>query len=391
MDATLNGIKIIDLSRLFPGPYATAMMAAMGADVIKVEAPGEGDYLRSFEPMVDGQSAFFLNLNANKRSVVVDLKNEAGKKVVIKMVRQADVVIESFRPGVMERLGLGYGELEKINPAIVYCAITGYGSSGPFSDHPGHDINYLALSGLLSQNRSEDGWPVVPGFQIADVGGGALHGVIGIMSALIARQQSGRGRKVEVSMTDALAGWLVYPWSFHQAGIEPDSIGPCLSGQYPCYAVYKTKDEKFIALGALEPKFWANLCGALGREDLLGYQFSKGTKRDWIFDELRATFAAKDRDHWVETLGDAHCCVTPVVEINELSGHPHWVGAGLVDQDAPGIPAPGALGNPIKFPDTEKVEPAAPPSLGEHTEEILLEFGYDTEEIVALRKKGAVG
>jgi crotonobetainyl-CoA:carnitine CoA-transferase CaiB-like acyl-CoA transferase len=384
---TLANLKVLDLSRLFPGPYATQMLADLGADVVKVEPPGEGDYMRFMEPCVEGESTFFANLNRNKKSLCLDLKNPEGRAVLLKLAETADVLVESFRPGVMERLGVGYDALSAVNPRLVYCAITGYGSTGPLANAAGHDLNYIAVAGILSQLKDREGDPIVPGIQIADVGGGALHGVIGILAALAGRAATGRGQRIDVSMADALAPWLVYPWSMWQAGWKGRETG-AIAGRFPCYQVYRCHDGKHIALAALEPKFWKSFCERVGKPEWTADQFADEPLRSELFGEMRALFLTRTRDDWSAFLAPADCCATPVLELEELPDNPHWKAKNLVIADAPGACAPGALAPAMGVSDGFKVKP--PPKLGGDTREVMSAYGFGAEEIEGLISKGAV-
>lgn len=389
MSGALEGLRVLDLSRLLPGPFATQLLADFGADVIKVEEPGSGDYLRGFEPLVRGESAFFLNLNRNKRSIALDLRIEEGRAVFRELVETADVLVESFRPGVMARLGLDAEELLRRFPRLIYCSVTGYGREGPLADRAGHDVNYLGISGALGLMGGSDGRPVIPGYQVADLGGGALHACLGILLALQARERNGRGQVVDAAMVDGVASWLVYRWGYHatQSGGEP-----YLSGEYPCYAVYRAGDGRFLALGALEPKFWERLCLHLGHPEWVPLQFTGGDERRRIFGELRRLFGTRSRDEWAEELGPLDCCVTPVLEVEELEDHPHWRARGLVREFRDPHRGPlRLLGPPVALLGTPATLRAPPPRLGEHTEEILGELGFSSERLAILRASGAVG
>lgn len=387
MPSALDGVRVLDLSRLLPGPFATQLLADYGAEVVKVEEPGGGDYLRSFAPLAGGESLFFLNLNRNKKSVVLDLRHADGRAVLVDLARRADVVVESFRPGVMDRLGLGWEALRAVNPRLVYCALTGYGQDGPYADKAGHDVNYLGLSGTLGLLRGSDGRPVIPGFQAADVGGGALNAVVGILLALLSRDRTGEGQFVDAAMVDGLAPWVLYRWAFRGSD-EPT----CLSGEYPCYAVYEAADGRFLAVGALEAKFWDRLCRALGHPEWVERQFDAGVERERIFDDLRAIFKTRPRDAWAEELAPADCCVTPVLEVDELEGHPYWRHRKLsLQYEDPARGLLGLLGFPAKLSATPAGVRLPPPRLGEHTGEVLGALGYSAARVEELRAAGAVG
>ncbi|MEW6489947.1 MAG: CaiB/BaiF CoA-transferase family protein [Thermodesulfobacteriota bacterium] len=390
MPGALDGLRVLDLSRLLPGPFATQVLADFGAEVVKVEEPGRGDYLREFAPLRKGESLFFLNLNRNKRSLALDLKKPEGREVFLRLAAGADVVVESFRPGVMDKLGVGYEVLRRGNPRLVYCAVTGYGQDGPLSRQAGHDVNYLGIAGALGLVRDAGGRPVVPGFQIADVGGGALTACLGILLALLARERTGRGQLVDAAMVDGVAPWLVYRWAFR--GEEGNSPGPCLSGEYPCYGVYEAADGKWLAVGALEPVFWERLCRHLGRPEWAPLQFAQGEARLGVLEELQRVFRTRSRDAWAAELAPVDCCVTPVLEMDELEDHPYWAARKLVERLlVPGVGEVSALAAPVRLGETPAALRTAPPRLGQHTGELLSEAGYSEEEQGRLRASGAVG
>jgi len=294
MPGALEGIRILDLTRLLPGAVATQWLAESGAEVIKVEQPSIVDYGRN------SYSALFEQTNRGKKSVEIDLK--AGQESFLKLAQVADVVIEGFRPGVMERLGLGYDVLADLNPRLIYLALTGYGSYGPHALLAGHDVNYLAMSGVLDLIRADDGRPVIPGVQIADLAGGSMQAIIGILLAIEARHRTGRGQRVDVSMTDGLA--VLLPVARSQGPLA------LLSGKFACYHVYAAAENSFVAIGALEPKFWSNLCRELGCEDLIGLQFAPDQAP--VIAALDNIFKTATAETWFERIGAKDCCVTPV-------------------------------------------------------------------------------
>ncbi|MFW5878576.1 MAG: CaiB/BaiF CoA transferase family protein, partial [Myxococcota bacterium] len=284
----LEGLRVLDLSRLLPGPYCSSLLADLGAEVVKIEGPPGGDYLRWMPPLLGDQSAYFHALNRGKRSLLLSLKHERGIEVFHKLVSAGyDVVIESFRPGVMDRLGLGYEELKKIRPGLILCSITGYGRDGPRSRRAGHDLNFLGLSGVLGMMGPAQEAPVVPGVQIADVGGGSLMAAVGILAALYRRASSGEGAWIDISMTEGALAFLSAHLAARQGMAEPLHHGSgALSGDRPCYSLYRTSDGKLMSVAALEPVFWQALCRVLGREDLIEQGLATGRSGEWAKKEL---------------------------------------------------------------------------------------------------------
>ncbi|HLY47755.1 MAG TPA: CoA transferase, partial [Solirubrobacteraceae bacterium] len=323
MSLPLDGLRVLDLTRLLPGGYASLLLADFGADVVKVEDTGIGDYIRWSAPHYEGadvtaRSALFLALNRGKRSIRIDLKQERGKEVLLRLVRDADVLLESFRPGVLDRLGVGYDRLREENRALVYCAITGYGQEGPLRDRSGHDINYLALNGLLGLTGEADGPPVQPAGQIADIGGGALTAVIGILMALRERDRSGQGQLVDCSMFDGSLSWLALVAAELLAGGSVPRRGRLsLGGGIVCYRPYRCADG-YVSLGALEPKFWAEFCRGVGREDLLEHAFDPPGSA--AHDAVTEVFASRTREEWREFASAHDCCLEPVLDLDEALG-----------------------------------------------------------------------
>jgi alpha-methylacyl-CoA racemase len=377
--SALAGLRVLDLSRLLPGGFCSLLLADFGADVIKVEDMGMGDYVRADEPS-------FLALNRGKRSIRLDLKHKAGREAFLRLTRTADVVLESFRPGVMDRLGVGYERVREENPGLVYCAITGYGQDGPFAARAGHDMNYLARTGLLGLTGEPDGPPVQAAGQIADIGGGALMAAFGILAALRERDRSGEGQLVDVSMTDGALSWLAMVAARHLAdGEVPRRGGTELAGGLICYRPYRCADG-WVTLGALEPKFWKAWCAGVGREDLAERQFDpvgSDTHR-----EVEAVFAERTRDEW-EAFGEEHdCCLEPVLALDEaLRSELVRAREMVVEVDQARL-----LGTPVKLSRTP-ADPARAggPAIGADTDPVLAEAGYGPQEIGALREAGAVG
>ncbi len=395
MTGPLHGIRVLDLSRLLPGGYCSLLLADYGADVLKVEDTGLGDYIRWAPPRHGGvepsaASALFLSLNRNKRSIRVNLKTEEGRDVLLALVRESDVLVEGFRPGVMERLGVGYERLREENPRLVYCAITGYGQDGPYRDRSGHDMNYLGLVGLLGLTGERDGPPVQAAGQIADIGGGGLMAAVGILVALRERDRSGEGQLVDVSMADGALSWLAMVAARTLAeGVAPRRGALELAGGLVCYRPYRCADG-WVTLGALEPKFWQAFCRGVGREDLIERQLDPSgsdTQR-----EVEAIFAARTRDEWAAFAGEYDCCLEPVLDLDEaLDSELVRAREMVVRIDEPGTDGVRLLGVPVKLSRTPGDPARAPgPALGQDTRGVLERLGYAPEEIERLLAEGAV-
>lgn len=378
----LHDLRVIDFTRLLPGPYATLVLADMGADVIKVEDPKGGDYLRMFPPTMEGSNygARFASLNTGKRSVALDLKHPDGVAAAKRLMAEADVVFESFRPGVMDRLGLGYDAASEANPKLIYCAISGYGQDGPLRNRAGHDINYQALGGVLGLAGPRNGPPELPAAQLADIGGGALWPLIGVLTALHARHGSGRGRFVDASMTDGSLGFLQMALADQLiTGAHPPRGEAMLTGGQSCYGVYETADGGAMAVGSLEPKFWAAFCKAVGRPDLMARHLGPIEKTSETRRELEVLFRTKTRLEWEQVFADADACVEPVLRPDELFDHPLHIARNNVITDDRGMKRIRTPMRPVGAP-----SPRRAPELGEHTRQVLSEAGYGGGEVDAL-------
>ena len=384
----LAGIRVLDLSRLLPRRVLLAAARRPRRGRAQGRGHGAGDYIRWAPPQIDGvepssASALFLSLNRGKRSIRLDLKVREGRDVLLRLVRDADVLLESFRPGVLDRLGVGYERLREENPGLVYCAITGYGQDGPDRGRAGHDIDYLARAGILGLSGARDGAPTLAATQIADVGGGAQMAAFAILAALRERDRSGEGQLVDVSMTRGAQSWLAMLAARHLAdGAVPRRGELELAGGLPCYRVYACADG-WVALGALEPKFWLALCDGLGRDDLRERQFDPA-----VAGELETAFAARTRAEWA-AFDDAHgCCLEPVLDLDEaLERAPEAV----VEVEQPGATAPvRLLGPPVGFSRTPADGTRPGPALGADTDAVLRAAGYDDDAIAALKAAGAV-
>jgi alpha-methylacyl-CoA racemase len=391
----LEGIRVLDLSRLLPGGFCSLLLADFGADVLKVEDTGMGDYIRWSPPFYEGahdsaKSALFLSLNRNKRSIRLDLKHDRGREALLRLVREYDVVLESFRPGVLDRLGVGYERMREENPGIVYCAISGYGQAGPKRDASGHDMNYLGLIGLLGLTGERGGEPVQAAGQIADLGGGALMAAFGILAALRERDGSGEGQLVDVSMSDGALSWLAMVAATYFAdGTVPRRGDLPLAGSLVCYRPYECADG-WVTLGALEPKFWQAWCRGVEREDLVAKQFERPGST--AHGEVREIFKGRTRAKWEQFAGRHDCCLEPLLELDEaLESELVREREMVVELEQPGAERTvRQLGVPIKLGRTPGEHGRLPgPALGEHTEEALLAAGYSEAEVAELLQSGA--
>jgi crotonobetainyl-CoA:carnitine CoA-transferase CaiB-like acyl-CoA transferase len=371
----LGHLRLLDLSRQLPGPFCSTLLADLGMDVLVIGAPG------------DPFGAGIPFLGRNKRSMTLNLKSDAGRDLFLRLAADADVVLEGFRPGVTARLGIDYDTLRARNPRLIYCAITGFGQDGPYRDRVGHDLNYLAYAGVLNYIGAAGGPPVLPGVQIADIGAGSLMAAVGILAAIVAREQTGRGQLVDIAMLDGAVAWNVYALVLHVlAGGAPARGEAQLTGRYPCYAVYETKDGRHLTVGAYEPHFWATLCRHFGREDFVARQWDEGEQREAMFRFFRDSFRARTLAEWRQELGDLEICFGPVNTLEESLADPQVRHRGMTIGAGPTL----APGPPLKLSETPASVRTPPPEFGADTDRVLAGLGFDDAEIACLRADGIV-
>jgi crotonobetainyl-CoA:carnitine CoA-transferase CaiB-like acyl-CoA transferase len=388
----LCGVRVLDLTRLLPGPMCTLYLADLGADVVKIEDTGAGDYARTLAPGGSGgkraMTAWYRAINRNKRSLALDLKSPAGHAAFMALARTADVVVEGFRPGAVRGLRIDYDCVSAANPRIVYCSLSGYGQFGPRASDAGHDVNYLGYAGVLHATGERGGRPALANVQIADLLGGAATAAIGILGALYGAQRHGRGRYVDVAMADAVLAHQVFALgAIEDAGREAPRGEDLLTGGVPCYGVYETADGGWLAVGALEAKFWRALCEALGRPDLVPLQFARGDDGTRARETLAGIFAAQTRTHWCERLSGVDCCVTPVLTLAEALADAQFAARRMIVARPDGSRqfAPPFTLAPPAFAVTRDA-----PRQGEHGREVLREAGYADAAIDALIEAGVV-
>jgi len=388
----LASLKILDFSTLLPGPFASLLLADMGAEVLRIESPTRMDLLRVLPPHDQGVSASHAYLNRNKRSLALDLKQPEALEVIKQLLQDHDIVLEQFRPGVMERLGLGYEALKAINPRLIYVSITGYGQTGPYKDRAGHDINYLALAGLASHTGRADSGPLPLGMQVADVAGGSLHAVIGLLAAVIARQQTGQGQHIDVSMTDCVFSLNAMAGAGYLAcGEEPGRENQMLNGG-SFYDYYRTRDGRWLSVGSLEPPFMKQLCTALGVEDLAALGLSpKPAQQKALKDALKIEFEKHDYAELCALFAELDACVEPVLSLGEAVRHPQLQARQLVAQvpRADGT-TQAQMACPLKFSEGLPEPRHIGAALGAHTDEVLGELGFSVQRIEELRRAKVV-
>jgi alpha-methylacyl-CoA racemase len=392
MAGPLSTLKVLDFSALLPGPFGTMILADLGADVLRVESPTRPDMVRMLPPMDEGISAVHAYLNRSKRSLAVDLKKPDGVEVIRQLVKDYDIIVEQFRPGVMTKLGVGYEQLREINPRLIYCSITGYGQTGPYRDRAGHDLNYLAIAGMTGYNGRRDSGPAPMAFQVADVAGGSCHAVMAILAAVIERQQSGEGQHIDISMTDAAFSLhaLTAPGALI-GGEDPQLERTQLNGG-SFYDCYQTADGRWFSVGGIEPQFFAQFCQAIGRPDLAGRGLAMVPD---IVAEVKSAIAdamkQKTFAEWEQVFAGLDCCTEPVLSFSEACEHPQLKARSmLVEVPTPGGARQRQVASPFRFSRSAPVYQFSGTRLGSHTDDVLAEQGFSAEQIGALRKAGVV-
>ncbi|PID04053.1 carnitine dehydratase [Sporosarcina sp. P2] len=383
----LRNLKILDFSGLLPGPYATMMLADLGAEVLRVESPTRPDLIRTFGGKNFAAHGF---LNRSKRSIALDLKKVESIEIVKNLVKEYDIVLEQFRPGVMERLGLGYEVLKEANPQLIYCSLTGFGQTGPYRNRPGHDINYLSIAGLADYSRRKGERPTPQAVQIADVAGGSLHTVIGILTAVLHRAQTGEGQSIDVSMTDAaFALNALFGPGYLVDGVEPKAERMMLNGG-SYYDYFETKDGRYFSVGSVEPAFRKQLCEAIGHPELLSVAMSQAPADMHSFTErLKKAFLSKTYDEWLPIFEEFQACVEPVLPFSEACGHPQIKAREMVIE----VPksdgtSQSQIAHPIKFSKGSPSYKHVGGKLGEDTVDVFEALGYSEEQIAELKEKG---
>jgi len=398
MAGVLDGIRVLELARVAPGEFCTMMLADMGAEVLKIETPpADGEP----EPQDDKRRAAFAFVNRNKRSIALNLKAPEGRAIFYKLAARADVIVEGFRPGVMARLGGDYETVRKINPRIVYCSLSGFGQDGPYKSYPAHDMNYLSLAGVLGLIGEPDRKPVIPLNIIADYGGASLHGALGIVLALFARERTGTGQHVDVSYLDATISLLAATPNlrfFFSDGLAPRRGGGFLGGSYPYYAVYETRNGKLLTIGCTEPWLWENFCKAIGRPEFARYarkpdQFVRPANAEEVraCEEIGAIIRTRTRDEWFEFLVKHDVCVGKVYDVEEVVEDPQVRHRQMVvETEHPEVGKVTQFGIAIKLSETPGSIRCAAPCRGEHTDEVLRELGMTSQEVKELREKKVI-
>jgi len=392
MTLPLQGFRILDLSAAFPGSLCTLILADLGAEVIKIESPSGGESGRSIPPLVKKTGVFFHMINRNKKSITLDIRKPRGREILLWLARRADVIVENTRPGNLAKIGLGYDDVAGVNPRIVYCSITGFGQDGPYRDIPAHDINFLALSGILGLIGEKGRAPAVPDIQIAGAGAGGINAAMGILASLLRRERTGKGQYIDAAILDGLTPYVTLSMCMYMNDRRLPRRGETLvGGGYAFWNVYRTKDNRFLSLGCWERKYWENFCRAVNREDLAGEQHAPPPRQNRIIEEVQTIFLTRTLDEWTRALDPTEICYAPVNSLEDVLAHPQirhrglWF-TGMHPEDGE-IPQPGF---PLKFSEDRPGWRTPPPGLGEHTREILGEIGIGDGELRELEAAGII-
>ena len=391
MPAPLEGLLVLDFTRLLPGPFATQLLGNLGADVIKVEDPALGDYMRTVPPSVEGVSYAYLMVNRGKRSLSVNLKTPEGREILYKLVPKADIVIEQFRPHAMKELGMDYGTLSKRNPRLIYCSFSGYGQTGPAKDVPGHDITFEAHAGILGVSGDPDGRPAIPGVPMADLASG-FNAAMSVLAALRTRDRTGKGEFIDVSIFDTAVSLMVLNLARYLAtGEEPVAGETLLTGTFPFYNLYETSDGGWLAVAVVEPKFWQAMCDLLGLHELKDAQFTDELEKARVVALLRSRFRARPKAEWEALFAEANLPIVGVKTVAEVVKDPQVRARELLPVvDVPGLGKTPVIAHPAKHSVSTTRNLARSPAKGEDTEAILRSLGYSVRQIEALAKRGIV-
>jgi crotonobetainyl-CoA:carnitine CoA-transferase CaiB-like acyl-CoA transferase len=385
MSSALSGVKVLDLTMNLPGPYMTWLLAALGAEIIKIENPAGGDYARVLGGTDAGsQNPFFEAINRNKKSVKLNLKNPEGRRLFLSLLNEHDILVEGFRPGTMERLGLGFETTKNAQPRLIHVSISGYGQDGPYRLRAGHDLNYLSLAGVIGMTGTRDGQAAIPGVQIADLAAGSLMALSGLLAAVIQRQSTGQGQYVDISMFHGSLSLATMVFAGIQAGLEEPEPGKMLlNGRFPCYGLYRTLDGRHMSLGCIESKFWQNFCAAVGRPDLAGHQFGAPD----IVKEVENIFAARTQEQWIQLMKDHDSCCEPVLSINDAVESDLVKARKMLNRGPSGN---RYLASPFRLSESTIVNDVSAPALGQHTHEILSGLGISDDEVQRLSREGVI-
>jgi crotonobetainyl-CoA:carnitine CoA-transferase CaiB-like acyl-CoA transferase len=385
-DLPLEGVRVLELANLIPGPYATMLLGDLGAEVVKIEKPEAGDYQRNYGPEVNGVNYRFANLNRNKRSVGLDLKSDRGREVFYDLVSTSDALLEGFRPGVVDRLGIGYDDLKEHNPSLVYCSLSGYGQDGPYRDWPSHDVNYMAIGGLVDLTGHPDGPPAQPGYPVADYAGAVLA-AFGMLAALRRAERTGEGEYIDASMTDVVASWGSFLRPFALEGTPPSRGDTLGSSGHPCYGIYECADGRYLSVGAMERKFWAALCESLSLEEYVDDHLTDDSdRRQEVFEALESRFRERTRDEWLDDLDPSRVPIASVNDLHEVfESDPHLQARGLLTELEQSGERLDVADFPLSFGRQVDTVRSAAPEYGDDSVELLRELEYTDDVIEELR------